>query len=301
MTIYRGKAGKFASKAEIAVLKAAEQASISQPPAREELIAYKGFHKDNEGMPSCRNFKFEIGKEYNIPDDKPNPCHKGFHACPNPFDVFNYYNLTTENIFGRVKLLGPIIQQQDKYAAKGIIVEEIFRITHLVNLLAKYALANPDKVNANINKQSTTIRTWDIKTPAGNSAHNVVTHSYSHQLSSKPNDKMYQLGYNYYQIGAASNQFMYSLGGLQISVGNSNIITNDNSGGYADIQGQRNHVRLLKENAKFRGPEGTTFELHGKDTVVHGTVGEDGVAPDKWTGLVATRINPKYKTQLEQY
>lgn len=46
---------------------------------------YKGFTKDLR----CRDFKYEIGKEYRT--DDADLCNSGFHACENPLDTFNYY------------------------------------------------------------------------------------------------------------------------------------------------------------------------------------------------------------------
>ena len=46
---------------------------------------YKGFDKNLR----CRDFQYEIGKEYT--EEKAVLCKNGFHACENPIDVFSYY------------------------------------------------------------------------------------------------------------------------------------------------------------------------------------------------------------------
>ena len=49
------------------------------------MKCFKGFDKDLK----CRDFQYEIGKEYT--EEKANICSYGFHACEFPMDVFNYY------------------------------------------------------------------------------------------------------------------------------------------------------------------------------------------------------------------
>ena len=50
------------------------------------MKAYKGFDKDLK----CREFQYEIGKEYE--EEKASLCNCGFHVCEAPLDVFNYYS-----------------------------------------------------------------------------------------------------------------------------------------------------------------------------------------------------------------
>ena len=54
-----------------------------------KLIAYKAFNKDW----TCRDFRYVVGKSYKHEGDI-ELCERGFHACENPLDVLNYYDLT---------------------------------------------------------------------------------------------------------------------------------------------------------------------------------------------------------------
>ena len=49
------------------------------------MLVYKGTDKDMK----CRDFQFEIGKEYEEAEAK--LCEKGFHGCEYPLDVFAHY------------------------------------------------------------------------------------------------------------------------------------------------------------------------------------------------------------------
>ena len=62
-----------------------------------KIIGYKGFDKDLK----CRDFQYEVGKEYET--DEVKLCEKGFHFCENPHDVLDYYSAGERNRFAIVE------------------------------------------------------------------------------------------------------------------------------------------------------------------------------------------------------
>ena len=80
------------------------------------IKAYKGFNKDM----TCRNFKYEVGKEYEH-NGPVIACEQGFHACENPIDCLAYY-APGQSVFHEVELSGETDKDSDdsKIAASHI-------------------------------------------------------------------------------------------------------------------------------------------------------------------------------------
>ena len=78
---------------------------------------YKGFNEDL----TCRGFQYEEGKTYE--EHEADLCHKGFHACEDPLDCFNYYAPCSSQF--REVVLDGISDQHDndsKVCAKKITI-----------------------------------------------------------------------------------------------------------------------------------------------------------------------------------
>ena len=68
-----------------------------------KVIAYKGFDNNLK----CRGFQYNVGETYEQ-EGKIECCHNGFHACTNPIDVLNYYEMDYKNRFCMVEQYGEI-------------------------------------------------------------------------------------------------------------------------------------------------------------------------------------------------
>ena len=109
------------------------------------MKCYKGFDKNL----ACRGFKYEAGKEYET--ETAEICESGFHACENPFDVFNYYP-PSDSRFCEVDLDANDQSGDDsKRVGKHIRIEAEIGLRGLIAAGVKFIL---DKVDWNNAKES---------------------------------------------------------------------------------------------------------------------------------------------------
>ena len=119
---------------------------------KEIIRGYKGFDKKLK----CRDFQYEIGKEYFT--DKAVACETGFHFCENPFDVLNYYSpcddTGTLNRFCEVEGSGDVDKSEsDKTCCTHLKVKAEIGLQGLIKAGVKFIL---DRVKWEDNKQSNT-------------------------------------------------------------------------------------------------------------------------------------------------
>lgn len=104
------------------------------------MKTYKGFDKDLK----CRGFQYEIGKEYE--EKEAEACEKGFHACENPLEVFNYYPPCDGNRYCEVDQDGELSKYggDSKVASTKIKIGVEFGLKGLIQAGVSFIL---DKVN----------------------------------------------------------------------------------------------------------------------------------------------------------
>ena len=78
------------------------EAKVKDTVDYEWIEGYKGTDRDMR----CRGFQYEIGKQYDMPEDAEiKECASGFHLCKDLDDVFGYYEIVKGNRFFKVKAL----------------------------------------------------------------------------------------------------------------------------------------------------------------------------------------------------
>lgn len=103
------------------------------------MKAYKGFNEDLR----CRDFKYEVGKEYE--ENRAELCECGFHACENPIDVFNYYSPANSR-YCEVELDGVTDEESSdsKRCGKRIKINAEIGIKGIVDAFVKFMMDRVD-------------------------------------------------------------------------------------------------------------------------------------------------------------
>ena len=131
------------------------------------MKCYKGFDKDLK----CRGFQYEIGKEYE--EDAADICHKGFHACENPMDVFGYYN-PADSRYCEVDLdTNEQTEEDSKRVGKKIKIETEIGLSGLIQAGVKFILEKVDfksakESNTGNRSAATNTGNWSAATNTGN-------------------------------------------------------------------------------------------------------------------------------------
>lgn len=107
------------------------------------MKAYKGFDKELK----CRDFQYEIGKEYK--EEKAELCECGFHACENPIDVFGYYH-PADSRYCEVEIsdISPKKSGDSKRCGKKIHIGAEIGIKGIVEAFIKFTMDKVDWKNA---------------------------------------------------------------------------------------------------------------------------------------------------------
>ena len=168
---------------------------------RNKIIAYKGFDKNLK----CRDFQYEVGKEYEI-DGKIECCRHGFHACENPLEVWDHYEMIGSR-FAQVEQSGTIDREANstKVCSSHIKIKAELKLADIINLGVEWLkdITSPSKTKINNALNDNGCNSAKIGS-SGDYAQ-IGSSGYSAQIgSSGDSAKIGSSGY-YAQIGSSGN------------------------------------------------------------------------------------------------
>ena len=116
------------------------------------IKSYKGFDKNLK----CRDFQYEIGKEYEM-DEEIKVCSRGFHACESPFEVFDHYSMIGSR-FCEVEQDGNISKEDrgTKICSSKIKIKAELKLADMINLGVEWLkeITSPEKIKTSIKDNS---------------------------------------------------------------------------------------------------------------------------------------------------
>ena len=174
------------------------------------ITSYKAFDKNMK----CRNFQYEVGKEYEM-DGEIKCCNRGFHACKNPLEVLDYYDMLNSR-FAEVEQSGKIDEEEEstKVCSSHIKIKAELKLSDIINIGVEWLkdITSPTKVKA----------TGTLNDNGGDSAKIGSSGDYA---------KIGSSGY-YAKIGSSGNSAQIGSSGDSAKIGSSGNSAKIGSSGY---------------------------------------------------------------------
>ena len=195
------------------------------------IKSYKGFDKNLK----CRDFQYEIGKEYEM-DEEIKMCNRGFHACESPFDVFDHYTMI-DSRFCEVEQDGNISKEDrgTKICSSKIKIKAELKLADMIYLGVEWLkeITSPEKIKTSIKDNSSgygaKIGSSGNYAQIGSSGNyaQIGSSGYGAKIGSSGNDAKIGSSGNYAQIGSSGYYAKIGSSGYGAKIGS--------SGNYAKI------------------------------------------------------------------
>ena len=182
------------------------------------IKSYKGFDKNLK----CRDFQYEIGKEYEM-DGEIKVCRRGFHACESPLEVFDHYSMIGSR-FCEVEQDGNISKEdrETKICSSKIKIKAELKLADMINLGVEWLkeITSPEKIKTSIKDNS-----------SGNGAQ-IGSSGYGAQIGSSGDGAKIGSSGNGAKIGSSGNDAQIGSSGDGAQIGSSGYGAQIGSSGY---------------------------------------------------------------------
>ena len=180
------------------------------------IKSYKGFDKNLK----CRDFQYEIGKEYEM-DGEIKVCSRGFHSCESPFDVFDYYTMI-DSRFCEVEQDGNISKEDrgTKICSSKIKIKAELKLADMINLGVEWLkeITSPEKIKTSMKDNSS--GNYAQIGSSGDGAQ-IGSSGYGAKIGSSGNGAQIGSSGNYAQIGSSGNYAQIGSSGNYAQIGSS--------------------------------------------------------------------------------
>ena len=164
------------------------------------IKSYKGFDKNLK----CRDFQYEIGKEYEM-DGEIKVCNRGFHACESPFDVFDHYTMI-DSRFCEVEQDGNISKEDrgTKICSSKIKIKAELKLADMIYLGVEWLkeITSPEKIKTSIKDNSSG---YGAKIGSSGYGAKIGSSGYDAQIGSSGNYAQIGSSGNYAKIGSSGD------------------------------------------------------------------------------------------------
>ena len=195
------------------------------------IKSYKGFDKNLK----CRDFQYEIGKEYEM-DGEIKVCNRGFHACESPFDVFDHYTMI-DSRFCEVEQDGNISKEDrgTKICSSKIKIKAELKLADMIYLGVEWLkeITSPEKIKTSIKDNSSG---YGAKIGSSGYGAKIGSSGNDAKIGSSGNDAKIGSSGNYAQIGSSGNDAQIGSSGNDAKIGS--------SGNYAQIGSSGNYAKI---------------------------------------------------------
>ncbi len=197
-----------------------------------KIIAYKGFDKNLK----CRDFQYEVGKEYEI-DGEIECCRHGFHACENPLEVWDHYQMIGSR-FAQVEQSGTIDREASstKVCSSHIKIKAELKLADIINLGVEWLkdITSPSKTK--INNALNDNGGYSAQIGSSGDSAQIGSSGYSAQIGSSGDSA---------QIGSSGDSAQIGSSGDSAQIGSSgNYAQIGSSGNYAQIGSSGNSAQI---------------------------------------------------------
>ena len=200
--------------------------------SKKVITSYKAFGKNMR----CRDFQYEVGREYEMDGDI-KCCNRGFHACKNPLEVWDYYDMLNSR-FAEVEQSGKIDEKGNstKVCSSHIKIKAELKLADIIKVGVEWLkdITSPSKFKTDGALNDNGDRSKQIGS-SGNSA-KIGSSGYYAQIGSSGNSaKIGSSGY-FAQIGSSGNSAKIGSSGNSAKIGS--------SGDYAQIGSSGNSAQI---------------------------------------------------------